>query len=585
MRSKRVLGLLLVVVLAVSAFGASLTNAQDAKVLRVSMMGQDNLPTLDPSLAEDVASVNAVRLLMPGLTNLNSTTVAVEPGLASSWTTEPQEDGTVVWTFTLLPDVAWVRYNAESGAVEQLTDADGNPLFVTSHDFVYGIQRSLTPTSLSYYGNVLASWLVGGQAMLDTAQRDADGNVTGVDQAAFDAAVAGLGVVAVDDLTIQLTAPSDAAFVPNIYGMWMAVAQSQAVVEAGGDAWFRPENTATYGPFAVKEWVDDVSITFIKNPFWAGTEQIPASNVDEVTNLFLELPAALANWEAGELDYINPINAADLDRVRVDYADNLTIIPGTCTYNYGFNTTKAPFDNVHARRAFSLALDREDITTNVTKGGQIPAAFFTLPYVAAAPQSANYPEAQQLLAPDEERIALAQAEWQAYLDETGGAEVPAITYVTNESAVHIAIAEAAQQMWADTLGVTVDIQTLEWATFLDLRENDAPQIFRQSWCYDYPDANNWTFDVYRSDSGSAANGGNENQWVNEEFDALILAAQSEPDLATRTDLYGQAETILVWTDAVDAPIYYHTTQMLVQSNISYIPSNIGLDDFNLWDIQ
>jgi oligopeptide transport system substrate-binding protein len=584
MRSKRVLGLFLVIVLAVSAFGANLTTAQDAKVLRVSIMGQDNLPTLDPSLAEDVAAVQAIRLLMPGLTNLNSRTVAVEPGMASSWTSEVQADGTVVWTFTLMPDVAWVRYNAESGAVEQLTDADGNPLFVTANDFVYGWQRSLTPTSLSYYGNVLAKWVVGGQAMLDTAQRDADGNVTGVDQAAFDAAVAGLGVVAVDDLTLQVTAPADVAFVPNIYGMWMAVAQPAPIIEAFGDAWFRPENTATYGPFAVKEWQDDVSITFIKNPFWAGTEQIPASAIDEVVNLFLEQPAALANWEAGEIDYINPVNAADLDRVRVDYASNLTIIPGTCTYGYGFNTTKAPFDNVHARRAFSLALDREDITVNVTKGGQIPAAFFTLPYVNAAPQSANYPDAQQLLAADEERIALAQAEWEMYLAEAGG-EVPAIAYVTNESATHIAIAEAAQQMWADTLGVDVEIQTLEWATFLDLRENDAPQVFRQAWCYDYPDANNWTYDVFRSDAGSAANGGNEVQWVNEEFDSLILAAQSEPDLAVRTDLYGQAETLLTWTDAVYAPIYYYTTQMLVQSNISFFPSNIGLDDFNQWDVQ
>lgn len=586
MRMKRLASLVLVLaVVTVSLVGSSLSvQAQGENVLRIAVMGQDDVPTLDPSLAEDTSAIEALRMLMPGLTHLNETTVAVEPGLAESWTSTVNEDGTVTYSFTLMQGVPWVKYNAETSAVEQVTDADGNVRYVTAGDFAYGMTRSLTPTTLSYYGGVLAKWVVGGDAMLATAQRDADGNVTGIDQAAYDEAVANLGVRVVDDYTLEVDAPGEQAFVPNIYGMWMALAQPAWVIEEAGDSWFEPETMQSYGPFALEAWAHDESITFVKNPFWVGTEYIPAPSIDGVVNYFLEQPAALANWEAGELDYINPVNSADLDRVRVEYASNFYVGPEPCTYGFAFNTEKAPFDNVHARRAFSLAIDREDIVTNVTKGGQIPAAFFTLPVVVAAPQQANYPEAAQLVGADDERNALAQAEWQLYLDEVGG-EVPEINYVTNDSAAHIAVAEAVQQMYRDVLGVEVGLQTLEWATFLDLRENDAPQVYRNAWCYDYPDANNWTYDVFRSDSGASSDGGNEMSWVNETFDQLVRDAQVESDLATRTDMYGQAEVIMVWEDAVYAPIYYYTRTQMLADGVSGPITQIGRDSFYKWTIS
>lgn len=575
------IGLLLI--LAVALPSVNLAGAQDGEnVLYISVMGQDDIPTLDPSLAEDVNGIQSIRMLFPGLTTLNETTIEVEPGIAT-W--EVSEDGTV-YTFSIIPEISWVRYNAETGAVEQVTDESGNPLYVTAQDVVYGWQRSMTPTTLSYYGNVLANWVVGGSAMLETAQRDAEGNVTGVDEAALEAAKAGLGVTAVDEYTVQVTAPGNFSFLPNIYGMWMAVAQPQAVIEEFGDAWFEAENIVSYGPFALKEWLHDESVTFIKNPFWAGTDTIPAPQLDEVTNYFLELPAALANFEAGELDYITPVNPTDLDRIRVEYPDQFFVQPGASTYTFTFNMEKAPFDNVHARRAFSLALDRSAIVQAVTRGDEVPAAFFTNPAVVAAPLQEDYPEVAILLDPGQARIDAAQAEWQLYLDEIGGAEnVPPITYVTNDNTRHIAIAEASQQMWRDVLGVEVDLQTLEFGTFLDLRENDAPQLFRFGWIYDYPDANNWGFDVFRSDAGSSADGGNEGHFVNEEFDRLVIEAQSISDPAERAALYGQAELILVWEDVATIPIYYTTTLILRADYVEGPLTNIGLDSFEKWSLN
>jgi oligopeptide transport system substrate-binding protein len=578
----RVVLFLMLVTMLASSFG--MTGAQDGGSIVVTVMGQDDIPTLDPSLAEDTSAIQALEMLMPGMTTLNETTAAVEPGIASSW--DVSEDGTT-YTFHLIPEISWVRYNAESGAVEQVLDESGNPRYVTAQDVVYGFQRSLTPTTLSYYGTVLSTWVSGGSAMIDTAQRDADGNVTGVDEAAMEEAKANLGVTAIDDLTVEVVGSGDFSFLPNVFGMWMARPQPSWAIEEFGEFWTEAENINSYGPFALKEWLHDESVTFIKNPFWAGTEYMPAPALEEVTNLFLEQSAALANYEAGELDYLNPPPAADIPRLKAEYPNEYGNGPGTCTYGYTFNVTKAPFDNVHMRRAFSLALDREAITVAITQGDEIPTAFFTLPNMNAAPQQENYPEVAVLTAGAEERAAAAQAELEAYFAETGTTmdDLPAITMVSNDSETHTAIAQAAQQMFNDVLGIEIQLSFQEWATFLDLRENDAPQIFRQGWCYDFPDAHNWLHDVFYSQIGAAANGMNEAQWANEEFDQIVLAAAAEKDEEARREMYGRAEVLLTWEEAVYMPFYYYANPYIRSEAIEGPISQTGAERFEKWSLK
>ena len=70
-----------------------------------------------------------------------------------------------------------------------------------------------------------------------------------------------------------------------------------------------------------------------------------------------------------------------MDRIRADEQLNseLFIAPRTCTYYYGFVNTKPPFDDVRVRKAFAIAIDRENLIENVIKGGQTPAHSFAPP--------------------------------------------------------------------------------------------------------------------------------------------------------------------------------------------------------------
>lgn len=555
----------LVVVLLVS--GLSSVFAQDSIIYIASSTTGDDIPTLDPSLAESSDAIQALHGMYIGLTILNETTVAVEPGMATDW--EVSEDG-MVYTFNLLQDIPWVIYDADAGEVVQVTDENGDVRMVTANDFVYAWQRTLTPGIGSYYAGVLADFVANGNEAVNGEVETSE-----------------IGIVALDDYTVQVTATQAGAFLPNIYGMWMAYPQPQWAVEEYGDVWAEAGNMPSYGPYALKEWLHDESITYIKNPFWPGTDYVPQASIEEINDSFLEQSAALAAFEAGELDWFDSVPLSDIDRVRVEYPDSFYVGPGTCTYYYGFNTQKEPFTNANIRRAFSIAIDRYSLVENVLRAGQQPAGMFTRPDQGeSAPNQVDFPQySAAVIEDDAERAAAAQEALNAYFEETGTTvdDLPPITLVHNESEAHARIAEAIQQMWVEDLGIEVQISSMEWAVFLDLRDNDAPQIFRAAWCYDYQDPHNWLYDVMRSDSNPET-GSNDMNWANEEFDALVDAALVESDPAVRQELYAQAEGLLN-ADAAIAPIYYYTTTGMVSTELDRPFANSGTEFFAKWSFK
>ena len=64
--------------------------------------------------------------------------------------------------------------------------------------------------------------------------------------------------------------------------------------------------------------------------------------------------------------------------------------------SYGFSVGVEPFTNVHIRRAFSFAIDRQSLVDNVLQGGQTAAGFFSNPTLAAKPFEAETPKRKQL---------------------------------------------------------------------------------------------------------------------------------------------------------------------------------------------
>jgi len=576
-KSYVLLGLLITVSMILSACAPAAAGGPQ-KVLRTSFLSGD-VPTLDPAVSEDTSSIQIVDETYIGLTHLNNVTNLLEPGMATEWEAVTNADGTETITFHMRNDVPWVRWNGE--AVETVKTCDGAAeRIVNAHDFAYGIMRNLLPANASPYGYLLGFVLKGGGDFNNGVTED----------------FSTVGVEVIDDFTIALTFVAPAAYNAQIAGLWVARPQPKWIIEGDcdgelqgrGERWTEPGFFQSYGPFTMSEWVHDSYLVIVRNPFWPGTEYVPVPKLDAVHFSMLDGTAQMAEYEAGNLDNVQDVPLADLDRIRADatLSKELNVSPQLCTYFYGFNTTAPIVDDVRVRRALSMAVDRQSLIDNVTKGGQIPAQWISRPGLAGSPTLDDHPDLGIKYDPD-----AAKAELQSYLDEKGvTADSLDLTLMFNTSSGHQAIAEAIQQMWKDNLGVNVKIVNQEWAVYLETTKSlDTPQIWRLGWCLDYPDVNNFLKEVWAAngsnnptdEEGKPAGGA---MWFNQEFEDLVNQAALETDPAARVDLYAQAEEILVSKDAVTIPIYWYTNLDMTKPYVTRTFSSSGHEQYEVWDI-
>ncbi|HLO30925.1 MAG TPA: peptide ABC transporter substrate-binding protein [Anaerolineales bacterium] len=523
--------------------------------------GANDPKSIDPQRAVDARDSELTSHFFPGLLIPDVQTNELKPGIAKSW--EVSDDGKV-FTFHLIPQVPWVRYNPDNGAVEEVKDDSGKVRYVTAQDFVFGFTRALDPATASPAAYILAPYVVGG-AEFNAGTGAADA----------------LGLKAVDDYTFEVTAPEKLGYTLGIYSIINAKATPEWAIKESGDAWTEPENINTYGPYALKAWEHENSLVMIKNPSWPGSEGIRQPKIDQVTLRFIDAATSLTEFEAGNMDY-SPVPSDQIARLKADpkLGPELNIVPGMCTQAWGFNTKKPPFDNVHIRRAFNYAVDRVTLVNDVLAGGQIPAVFFTPPAVAVAPSA--LPEYKDIGTTfyDPEKAKAELAEGLKDLGLSSADQLPSITVEYGTSNELTAVAQALQAMWQETLGAQVTLSQIDVKVYWGKQEKDAGQIFRAGWCPDYNDANNYLLDVYRSDSIY-----NYGKWQNEEYDGLVDGARVETDVAARLDAYTKAEKILNIDDAGTMTLYYPVVATITKSNISRTYSMIGTDYFWDWDIS
>ncbi len=538
----------------------SVASAQSSLKVLVTNGGAGDPHSIDPQAAIDTRDWNLENILFPALTTLDEQTRNVVGGLAESW--DVSADG-LVYTFHLVKNVPWVHYDASKGAVEQVMDDSGNPRYVTAQDVIYGLTRALDPAVASPGAYILAPLIKGG-ADFNAGKTKADT----------------LGLKAIDDNTLEITAPEAVGYALGIFGIIDARPTPKWAIDASGDAWTEPENINTYGPFALKEWAHDDHMTYVKNPFWPGSPGIAQAKLDELDVRFLDDAVALREYEAGNLDTIQPISSDQYDRVSTDptLSKELKVVPGQCTTVWAFQTTTAPFNNVHMRRAFSYAIDRESLVNNVMKGGRIPARWYTPPSVAFAPSLQDNPTLGIAFDADKAKSELALGLQDMGLSSVS--DLPPLTAIFANSELNNAVGQALQVMWNNTLGINVTLSPLDPTTYWSVVGTGPEQIFEGGWCPDYNDANNYTRDVMYS-TGIY----NYGKWNNPQFDKIVDEARVSRDPAERSKLYVEAEDIEVVQDAADMPLDWETIASLTKPYVTRTFSSNNVESYWKWDIS
>ena len=532
-------------------------------------------PTLDPSMATDNVSITVVGNTFTGLTVLDPETNEPLPYLATEWEAGEDDEGNQTWTFKLRDDIAWVKYDPTTGETIQEVDEDGNPRFVNANDVVYGVKRTIDPETASDYAYVL--YIIKNAAAVNAGEE----GVTADD----------IGVVALDDQTVQFTLENAAGYFPAIASMWVAMPMPQWAIEEWGDTkWTEAGLIVTNGPYSLESWIHGGELNLVKNPLWINADDVQIERVEGL--MIQEASTEFALYENNELDTV-PVPLPEIDRVKADpvLSEEYYQAPAACTYYYAFANTKPPFDDVRVRAAFSQAIDHLSLIDNVTKGGQIPASSFAPPGIFGAPEPGTVG-----LTSDPEA---AKAALQEYLDENemtiDDFNALGVTLMHNTSEGHATIAAAIQQMWKDTLGVDVKVENQEWKVYLQTTQNDTPieelpHIFRFGWCADYADENNWVHEVFNSISGENrlrrnCSDPNCTEITTSEFDDLTLQAQQTMDPDERAELYKKAEEILSAVEVAYAPIYHYTTVAVTKPWLQRHYMSVGPQDFYNWIID
>jgi oligopeptide transport system substrate-binding protein len=452
----------------------------------------------------------------------------VIPGGAASWTVSSNG---LVWTFKIRPNWKW---------------SDGQP--VTAKDYEYAFQQLVNPENAAPHASFLFI-VKNGEAVFQ-------GKLPLTD----------LGAKALDNATFQVTLNEPAGwFLSSLASVGHAVPKWTR--EKYGKDWTRPENVVVNGPYKVTKWVNDSEVVLEKNPSYYDAAKV---KINKVTLFVVAAEStAVAMYENGEIDTVN-VPATDLDRVRQDpvLSKEFTSDPQQRLHMFRFYVAKPPFDKVGVRKAFAMAIDRNTLVTQVTRGGEVPA--FTM----TPPGCVGHIEASAGIGikfdPAGAKKQLASA---GYPDGKG---LPPIIYSYNANETNARIAQALQKFWKDNLGVSVELKGVEGgAGYLELMATGMANVFRQGWGMDYNDANNVWTNLFTADvtlKGTLSLPA---------LDSLVRQAATASSVAKRKQLYAQVEKLYVQDEAGVVPLFYQSVNVLTKPYLKR-PPQPSLLEFWTW---
>ncbi|MGH8222133.1 MAG: peptide ABC transporter substrate-binding protein [Woeseiaceae bacterium] len=509
---------LAVAVLAASSCGGDESSDKaipDARplVLTRGLGGQPG--SLDPQRAEDAFSYDVLRDLYEGLTASNPAGEVIAAA-ATAWRVE---DAGRRYVFSLRSDARW---------------SNGDPV-VAAH-FVDGFRRAMDPATASGAADLLRS--------IENAPAILRGEMPAEQ----------LGVSALDDHTLEIRLSHPVPYFPDILTNTVASPVHRASLLASG-GFSRPGATISNGPYVLAALSPGANMRLTRNPhYWDSS----AITFDEIRYEFVaDENAEFTRFRAGDLDVTNTVPEQRFEELRAAPGSGLQHRATLASFYFTFNTDQGPLRGKRElREALSLAIDREAITSSVTRAGQVPA-------YSLVPQDVwNYTPAHYAWRQDtqEKRAARARALYGAAGYSVARPLRLRLLYNENELVQKICISIAA--MWKETLGVETELNQLEFKAYLSARADPAQwEVVRVGWTADYNDASTF-LDTMTRDSPQ-----NFGRWHSAEYAALLESAARQSDPAERRAALQQAESLML-NDYPLLPVYFYVTRRLVQPRIA-----------------
>jgi oligopeptide transport system substrate-binding protein len=481
-------------------------------------------PDLDPQLAQGTPEAHIIDFLFEGLVDQDPSDLRPVPGVAKDWEISP--DG-LVYTFHLRPEAKW---------------SNGKP--VTAEDFHRSFQRILAPAFASEIADQLYIYVAGAEDYFKGRQTD----------------FSKVGFQVVDPLTLRITLVHRSPYFLQILSERQAFPVPIDVIKEFGDVlrrgskWTLPGNMVSNGPYVLREWRPNQYVEIARSPTFWGRDQI---KLRAVRYFPIEEPVAEEDaFRSGQLHLTSTLPTARIGVYKSENSPLLRVTPLSAIYYYMFNTLRPPFNDARVRRALAMAMDRERIVEDVSRGGETPAYSMTRDGMGGFTSETKIPRDAEAA-----RRLLADAGY------PGGRGFPKVTLLYNTAENHRAIAEAIQQIWRRELNIDIDLYNQEWKVYLDSMHMMSFQVCRAALVID-------PYDPYQYLRAFERNSGfNDSGWSNPEYDRLLEEGIALPDQARRFEHYQKAEAILL-RDMPIIPIYFYTHHYVIRPEVRDWPDNL-----------
>ena len=492
---------------------------------------------LDPAVITDGISGRITRQIYDGLVKYKGATTEVEPSLAQSWEVSP--DGKT-WTFTLRRNVKF---------------HDGTPFDAKA--VVWNFERWWKTSHPQHDNQVKA-----GQTF-----EYWEGQFGGFDDKSIVTKVEATGS---HTLRVTLKDPQ-APFLANLAMFTFDIASPTAVEKWGTEFGKHPVGT---GAFKFVEWKPNQEVVLEPNPdYWGAKPKIKRLVVRNIKDNSQRLGAL----KAGEIHGMEGLNPDDVAVVKRDPNLQVLLRPTNTTGYIAFNYKVKEFQDKRVRQAFAYAINRSAIVEALYGGTGMPATQFQPPPLWGYNKDLkgyeyNPTKAQELLKQAGLASGLSTITW-----DDGKQEPLVFWYMSRSRPYFPSPKEIGEAMAVDLakVGIKAQLQTAEWAVYLDKRKNGQMPLYMLGWTGDNGDPDNFLC-YFFCQPGVAREG----FYANKPLADVLLRAQKLTQQADRAKLYRQGEQLLR-DDAGRLFIANNQPPLAFAKRVKgYVPHPTGSEYFN-----
>lgn len=441
------------------------------------MVRADDPSTLMPTEPSDNAAIWVIQNIYDTLVVASDDGKEIEPGLATEW---EQSEDKLTWTFQLR---------------EGVTFHNGDP--VTAQDVKFSIDRATDPDLP--FGSL--------NEQISSVEAEDDSTVVVTTKVPWSPLPADLALFANSIVPEDFAGMSEEEFAEKPIGS---------------------------GPFKFDSWTKGQTLKVAKNAdYWEeGRPYLDSVTFNTVADSNTRAQQVMGDQaQINEFPPYSTIEGLETTpNVQVETFDSSKI-------NYiNMNHRDAPLDDVHVRRALSMALDRKSMIDAVTYGHAKEATTFMSPALwGHDPEIAG-------LGYD---VEAAKAEL-AESDHPDGFEIEMT--ISSGDPDGTAVAQIAQEAFAE-IGVTLKINPVDPATARENRSNGNYEMVTSYATTDITDPDQMVGFLVRG--GNRINSG----YANDELDAAAEKAAQTDDRAEREELYSKVQQIAT-DEAALIPLFY-----------------------------